>query len=82
VPDSSLATADWEVPIRAATSVCDRPAAWRCSASSRTSLPRSSAIRAACSSAERRSAISRKPGMTGTDAPMSFPKQSATGSGI
>ena len=75
VPDSSLATADWEVPIRAATSVWDRPAAWRCSASSRTSLPRSPAIRAACAtcaSAERRSAISRKPGMTGSDAPPSF----------
>ena len=50
VPDSSLATADWEVPMRAATSVWDRPAAWPWPASSRTSLTRSSAIRAACCS--------------------------------
>jgi hypothetical protein len=75
VPDSSRATADWEVPIRAATSVWDRPAACRCSASSRTRRPRPSAIWAVwavCSSARRRSAISRKPGMTGSD-PASSP---------
>src|SRR5262249_60582936 len=56
-PDSSLATADCDVPIRAATSVWDSPADRRCEVRSATSRRRSADIR--------RNAISRNPGSNG-----------------
>ena len=59
-PASSRATADCEVPIRAATWVWDSPAACRCAVSSVTRRRRSPAIR--------RSAISRNPGSRGSSA--------------
>ena len=60
-PASSRATADCEVPIRAAISVWDNPDAWRRAVRSASRRVRSADIL--------RSAISRKPGSTGSGSP-------------